>query len=300
MAFEEAKRRGMWACLQFDKGVFKYKKHTWDNLKEMQYQLDFLKSKYFSHSAYHKMADGRLMMLEFCESQVDPYWQQISDYNKSVAWIHENTSGASEKGAAGIYCWNPTNPVAGATAFYQFALKHPSLVPIGMLCKGFNDPNPSNPTRSIWNPTQPVRYFPENNGQTWLDVVAVVNKYYNSANPIPYLQVVTWNDHEEGTGIEFGIDGKVTLSPVFQGGVIDLHPQGNLNTVHHYEVDLTDPSGDKVTLSLDGVSSIDLTGRPEVKAELGEYSAVGRAVGHAQFPTVESGPVTDVEYVSWK
>jgi hypothetical protein len=50
------------------------------------------------------------------------------------------------------------------------------------------------------------------------------------------LQLVTWNDYEEGTEIESGIDNCLTVSASISGTVLQWHVSGNENTVDHYVV----------------------------------------------------------------
>jgi hypothetical protein len=69
---------------------------------------------------------------------------------------------------------------------------------------GFNDTVIRNgrPT-SVWTPPLiPARVWPAEgpNVGTWVESFAVINKHYSLANPLPVLQVVTWNDLDEGTG----------------------------------------------------------------------------------------------------
>jgi len=49
-------------------------------------------------------------------------------------------------------------------------------------------------------------------GQTWLQTFFNLSCMYNAGKPPPYLQLVTWNDYQEATEIESGIDNCVTIS----------------------------------------------------------------------------------------
>jgi hypothetical protein len=42
-------------------------------------------------------------------------------------------------------------------------------------------------------------------GKTFDDTLHLYNRYYDSANPLPFMLIETWNDYEEGTAIERGI-----------------------------------------------------------------------------------------------
>ena len=37
------------------------------------------------------------------------------------------------------------------------------------------------------------------------DTLRLFRRYHDEDNPLPFLLVITWNDHEEGTAIEYGI-----------------------------------------------------------------------------------------------
>jgi hypothetical protein len=48
-------------------------------------------------------------------------------------------------------------------------------------------------------------------GQIWIQSLTESNKYYKDT-PLPFLQIATWNDYNEGTEIEAGIDNCYTVS----------------------------------------------------------------------------------------
>ena len=51
----------------------------------------------------------------------------------------------------------------------------------------------------------------EHCGQVLLKTANEISKYFGGSNPqIPYLQVITWNESEEGTAVEDGIDNCYT------------------------------------------------------------------------------------------
>lgn len=293
MMYEECKKRGMWCALQYDHGIFKYKKHpTYSNLQETTYQLDFIKEKYLSHPAQHKTADGRNLMLEFCDTDLDGQWPAVLAHNQSIAWLGENINTKTKGMLAGYYCWTPTNPVSGSKYFYQGA-RDKSKIWMGMLNKGFDDANPTDTTKSIWSLGSPHRFFPENNGQTFLDVLAVAKQ---NIALVKYLLLVTGNDWEEGTAMEWGIDNGVSVQVSFTGGVIKLNVTGNVNGVDHYEVALTNDQNKTTVLNLDSATSLDLNNRPELSE--GTYTIQATAVGKACFQNKVSNTAQDV--LSWK
>ena len=77
----------------------------------------------------------------------------------------------------------------------------------------------------------------QNCGQTWLQTFNEVGKFYSGGNQLPALQIATWNDYEEGTAIEPGIDNCVYLTPSQSGTTIkwDING-GDEGTIDHYTV----------------------------------------------------------------
>jgi hypothetical protein len=67
-----------------------------------------------------------------------------------------------------------------------------------------------------------------------------VSKFYSSNHQLAALQIVTWNDYEEGTAIESGIDNCVYLTPAISGSSLGWTVGGgNENTIDHYTVFLS-------------------------------------------------------------
>ena len=106
-------------------------------------------------------------------------------------------------------------------SFYATGIAHPSLLTIGSAYKGFND------NLASWGSN---RVMNQQCGQTWLATWAEVNKYYSASNQLPILQLPTWNDYEEGTEIESGIDNCVTVSAALPGSTLNWSITGQEST----------------------------------------------------------------------
>jgi len=79
-------------------------------------------------------------------------------------------------------------------------------------------------TLAIWGTN---RVIDQNCGQTWLQSFNEVGKFYSSGNQLPAMQIATWNDYEEGTTIEPGIDNCVfwflpSLVPRSSGRLMEM------------------------------------------------------------------------------
>jgi hypothetical protein len=76
-----------------------------------------------------------------------------------------------------------------------------------------------------------------------------ISKYFGGTKPqLPYVQVITWNDYEEGTAVEDGIDNCYTVNSSISGNVLswslvasDL-VYASTSTVHHFTVYYADAS----------------------------------------------------------
>lgn len=87
--------------------------------------------------------------------------------------------------------------------FYQQGAANPGHLTIGLLYKGFDDSNAS------WGQD---RVIAEQCGQVFLDTAneVTIGGYWGTNNQIPYMQIATWNDYEEGSEVESGIDNCYT------------------------------------------------------------------------------------------
>jgi len=68
-----------------------------------------------------------------------------------------------------------------------------------------------------------------------LQTFAEMNKYF-SGTSAQGVQLVTWNDYEEGTEIETGIDNCVEIQPSVSGRMINWKISGNQNTIDHFTI----------------------------------------------------------------
>jgi len=74
---------------------------------------------------------------------------------------------------------------------------HPDKIAVGAVWPGFDD------SKASWSQN---RRIANRCGRTFEDGLRIFRRYYGSGNPTPYLLIETWNDYEEGTAIERGIN----------------------------------------------------------------------------------------------
>lgn len=80
------------------------------------------------------------------------------------------------------------------------------------------------------------RVLNPNCGRTWLATLDEIGKYYGSNPRLNGVQLVTWNDYEEGTEIETGIDNCITVSATAAGSSVVWQVNGDEKTIDHYAV----------------------------------------------------------------
>ncbi len=126
-------------------------------------------------------------------------------------------------------------------SLYSAGLSHPSQLTVGALWKGFDDNSAS------WGGN---RVIAQQCGQVLLKTANEISKYFGNSNPqIPYVQVVTWNDYEEGTDVENGIDNCYTVNASLTGNQLSWllaasdSTYSSTSTVHHFNVYYADAGG---------------------------------------------------------
>ena len=233
--------------------------------------LNYINSQYESSPAYAHV-DGRPIVLFF---GVDTWY---IDWNRVKASAPGNTlflfrgpGGFTENDASnGAFQWldlvnaNPLDPqLAGQTAFYMTAGTFASSATLGSAYKGFND------TLAIWSTN---RLVDQHCGQTLLDTFSTVDQFYSASNQLPAIQLVTWNDYEEGTAIESGVDSCVVVTPHANANTLTWTAAGNTSAVDHYSV----------FISLDGQQLMKLADLPVTTTAL-DLSQYGLAPGNYVF-----------------
>lgn len=179
--------------------------------------------------------------------------QTYSANNGVPLVVFENNGGFSHVDSAGSYDWvhpagtDPatdqfvTNIAPVSTAgtldnFYATAQSYPGKQVWGAGFKGFNS------SLAQWGQD---RIMDQSCGQTWMQSLTASNQFYGNST-LPYLEIDTWNDYNEGTEIESGIDNCYTVSATVSGQTLSwsLNASSSLasvTTVAHIEIyDSTD------------------------------------------------------------
>jgi hypothetical protein len=252
--------------------------------------LQYIEHTYFSSPAYMTI-QGKPMVTNFAIDQ-----SYTIDWNAAAgamstqpAFIFQNNSGFSHVLSDGGYSWViPTSSDYGMsylTSFYDTGLSTPNEQTIGASYKGFND------TLASWSMN---RVMGQQCGQTWLQTFGKLNSMYNAGKPLPYLQLVTWNDYEEATEIESGIDNCLTLSASVTANSLQWSVQGSESTVDHYAVYISSDGQNLMPLTdlATGIHSLNLCGFPIPNSS---YQLFVQAVGK---PTIANQITSAASYTA--
>lgn len=116
--------------------------------------------------------------------------QYLDAFDGFYAWVQPGRRGWQRNGAN----WGEEY----LDSFYaRMKTQYRDKIAVGGAWPGFNDKQAS------WSRN---RYIDGRCGRTFDDSLRVFRRYYNERNPLPFLLIQTWNDYEEGTAIERGLD----------------------------------------------------------------------------------------------
>jgi hypothetical protein len=232
-------------------------------------EMDYINTHYANSGVYFTDA-GHPVIFTFIPPTVWPVltstdwstiWSTVKAhtdvYTASFKYVFEFGSFTSASYDNGRYGW-PQPPAYSSTqqfwwgsststsatyldTLYSNGLTHPSQLTVGVIYKGFDDNNAS------WGGNRVVA---QQCGQVLLKTANEISKYFGGSNPqIPYVQVATWNDYEEGTAIEDGTDNCYTVNASLSGSqltwslVASDSTYASTSTVHHFNVYYADSAG---------------------------------------------------------
>jgi hypothetical protein len=242
----------------------------------------------FEQSPNYMRKNGRPVVILFGEETLQINWAQVAaSVQGNPLFIWRNNGGFTQPQSAGSFSWvgltsNAADPgLAYLDSFYQTALASTAMQTFGSGYKGFND------SIAPWGSN---RLLDQQCGQTWLSTLADIGNHYSSGNQLANIQIPTWNDYEEGTEIETGIDNCVSISASVTGQTLSWSISGQENTLHHYAIFATADGVNVVPLGTvnAGTHSADL-GAYSLSA--GSYTLYVQAVGQPSILNHMSGPV---------
>jgi hypothetical protein len=249
-------------------------------------QLQYIEQTYFPSPAYMTM-QGKPVVTNFnVDLSYSVDWNAAnSALSTKPEFLFQNNNGFTHALSGGSYSWvMPTTSDYGIgylTSFYDAGMPFPSEQTVGATYKGFND------TLASWGSD---RIMGQQCGQTWLQTFSEINSLYNAGKQLPYLQLVTWNDYEEATEIESGINNCLSISASVSGNALQWRVTGNENTVDHYVPYISTDGQNLMRLgdSATGTNSVNLC---SYSIPNGNYTAYVQALGKPSITNQMSGPV---------
>jgi hypothetical protein len=210
-------------------------------------EIDYANRRYMASPAYVRV-NGRPVFFIFDLTKYSIDWNRVRNESQGQPLIlFRNSGGFNHAQSDGAYAWlAPEGSKDGDPSsleylerFYKAAAQNRDRVVIGSAYKGFDDSHAS------WGKD---RHIPEQCGLTWLSTFAEAGRYYSAKNQLPMLLIVTWNDYEEGTEIETGVDNCVSVTADASGTSISWRVRGDTRTIY----------GFRILATLDGKSLIPL------------------------------------------
>jgi hypothetical protein len=192
-------------------------------------------AQHFEPSRAYLRFEGRPAVFFFGLEKYPIDWHRIRQALPVESLLFFRNSGSfGNSDADGAYSWIAPETVTSAdpmgleylTRFYSKA-QHSEKIAMGSAYKGFND------SGAAWGKG---RIIDQNCGQTWLTTFSLAGRFYSSQNELRALIIPTWNDYEEGTEIESGVDNCVEVKASVRDDKLVWSISGRENTIDHYTV----------------------------------------------------------------
>ncbi|MEN2473031.1 hypothetical protein [Burkholderia sp. GS2Y] len=239
---ELAKFPGMTFSIMIDSGSFKFNAcHGCDLTETILNNLAYISREYFTSNQYLRY-EGHPVVSEFGMDAVGKAdWARIHAAYPDIYWIHTLAPGFDLPYSKGAYVW--AQPSSWATPqpagtrhdllyrerFYNIGRNQPpGMITVGGVWSGFDD------KKASWGAAAP-RFLAPACGRTWLDTFRSINERYSARQQLPFVQLITWNDYEEGSALETGIASctEIDAQPLGASVTVGItHP----DTVDHLEL----------------------------------------------------------------
>jgi hypothetical protein len=221
---------GFQFAIMIDRGAIEWYSMGLQPTDALIAHFNYIADTYYGSPSYLKI-NGRPVVLEFALEFYTIDWVRVrNSIRGNPIIIFRNPNGWTRPTSDGAYSWEPSKADMGyLDYFYEQARKYPTLQTMGSLSPSFND------SLASWSQN---RFVDPQCGQTWLRKIAETNKFYSSSNQLRFLQLATWNDYEEGSTMESGIDNCIGVQAEARGTSVSwaLTGLGDPNTVDHFTV----------------------------------------------------------------
>ena len=233
----------------------------------------------FETSSTYIRYDGRPVVFFFGVEAYSIDWTRVAaSVPGKPLFIQRNSGTFRNPTYAGAFAWpspDAANPADQGDAylddFYSTGLAYSADLAYGTSYKGFDD------LLATWTAH---RITNQDCGQTFLNNFAQIAKYHSLNKQLFAVQLATWNDYEEGTELETGIDNCVSVTASSAAAKVSWSIAGTADTVDHYTV----------FISTDGINLMPVANLPVNQLSYdfsgyalaaGSYTVYVKAVGAA-------------------
>jgi hypothetical protein len=253
-------------------------------------QLNYVAQKYEASSAYMRW-NGRPVIFFFGVENLPVDWSNVrANVQGNPVFVFENNGGFTRAQSGGGFAWVMPSAASDADpmalnylqSFYDAGQQHGDELTVGATYKGFDD------TIASWSAN---RHIDQQCGQTWLQSFSALNQHYSGSKQLPMLQLVTWNDYEEGSEIESGIDNCLSINASISGSKLTWDITGNENTIDHYTVYISTDQQNLMAVG-DFPAGFHETDLGPYGFYAGNYTVYVKAVGKPSIVNHMSAPVT--------
>jgi hypothetical protein len=253
-------------------------------------QVQYVEQTFVPSPAYMRI-NGRPVITNFdIDLHYTVDWNAVNAATSTHPnFLFQHSGGFKHAVSGGSYSWVIVNVtdfgMSYLTKFYKAGLAAPQQETIGAAYKGFND------TLASWGQN---RIVTQRCGHTWLRTFDEINSFYDSTNQLDALQLVTWNDYEEGTEIESGIDNCFSMSAGMAGNSLQWTVNAYEDTIDHYVVYISTDGQNLMPLNTmaPGSRSLDLC---SYSLASGNYVAFLQAVGK---PTLRNQMSSGIKFAA--
>lgn len=280
MLLRSAEEHGFKMAVSVDKGALKECREgncdlTGTLISVLRYAMD-----HFAKSPAYLRFNDRPLVTFFGLEKYDIDWERVTrEVPEHPMFLFRNSGGFEHPGSDGAFSWlaaesaKPGNPfgLKYLEHFYEVAQQHPDKFVMGSAYKGFDD------SEAGWGKGRKIE---QDCGRTWLRTFQVINRNFSQKKQLPALIIVTWNDWEEGTEIESGIDNCVSMHVKLAGDRLQWNADGPTETFDHYEIFASADSGKLIR-----IAQFPVTGHEfkvdEAKLPAGKYTFYVKLVSKA-------------------
>jgi hypothetical protein len=235
LLMHEAERQNFEFAVSEDAGsLANCVKRGCDPTSQLISDLSYAAEHFENSPAYLRFSD-RPAVFFFGLEKYSIDWQRVRRSLPLEPLLFFRNSGTfSNPDADGAYAWiapetaSSSDPMALSylERFYSKA-QSSNKIAMGAAYKGFDDAEAS------WGKGRTVD---QQCAQTWLATFAIASRFYSAKHQLPALIIPTWNDYEEGTEIETGVDNCVSVQASIANDKLSWTLSGRDNTLDHFAI----------------------------------------------------------------